>query len=1186
MSADCRALASRSALGLTGRSSGGEGAASVDRGGEKGRGQDVGGQGQQKQFDICGRKLSRSGRRPEGAGLLSLRATSVIAERRAWVVSWLEINHSVSMWLILAVVLVTSPLILGFEGRSIRPGESIIVSVAANSFHQMEIQANGSRLELRSGSSKLLLGAAQFHPASTCWISLGEGPSEIEFKSLEEVETRSFFWSIESGPIGPGDDARAAGCKLLAEAGTYFEYAGPALARSQLRTLNEALKLFEAAGDLALQAETQTALGQSNFNLGKPVDGLAAHERAVELWGQAQNAVRRAHSARWLAAALSSTNRTARAREVLLEVQSVGRKSGQAWLEAAALLALAAQPAREGRKAEATALFEQAIQLNLATNDRKGEAETQNYFAIFQQNQGFLDEAMIRYRRALELRRQIHDEIGVAQILNNIATVSSRLGDQLDAIATFEEVLAIRQRIATPEAVANTQHNLATEYMLKGDYTRALALFEEALPVWRANSNQFGEAATLTEMAGLFNRTNLKQRAERTYLQALPIQRALKNIRGESATLAGLGACYREQRRFAEAVQSLQSAVAVARQGKFPVEEARGLRGLGEIQSLMGEHTQALVSLRLSLDLVREVSRVDALSNKISLSSALLRCGQAAEAVPLLEEALSFSREIQNSLEELGSLYGLAQARFALGETDAALAHANAAMDLTERQILKVASDQTRALATARYADIYSLGAQILVRSGQPKAAFEAAERGRARILVDLMSKAKVEPNTATPLLEEERRLRSALNAKAERLTRLLLASAKPSETGAVRKAISRLIDEHAAIEERIARQDPRFAKLAMPVSIEAVQRQLQVGEALWEFSLGVRDSLLWIVTKDSLDTRRIGPRAELEALASKLREALHAPLKNPSGESIESREARLNNSRKNAAALAAQLAKLLPAQPGGKLYIVPDGELHNTAFAVLPAFAKKALVTLPSASLLVHLPSGSAGQARLAVFADPVYEAHDSRLRTKATLRSPGEEVAFPRLRFSLQEAEAISTLAPANRRKISTGFAATRQAALATPLASYDVLHFATHAEWNQSNPELSGIVLSMFSESGRPTNGYLRLNDIAHWRLSSQLVVLSACETALGQQLKGEGTMGLSRSFLSAGAGGIVASLWAVDDAATATFMRAFYEGYLNRAMLPSAAIAHARTVVQSQPKWTHPFFWAGFVYTGAS
>ena len=151
-------------------------------------------------------------------------------------------------------------------------------------------------------------------------------------------------------------------------------------------------------------------------------------------------------------------------------------------------------------------------------------------------------------------------------------------------------------------------------------------------------------------------------------------------------------------------------------------------------------------------------------------------------------------------------------------------------------------------------------------------------------------------------------------------------------------------------------------------------------------------------------------------------------------------------------------------------------------------------------------------------------------------------------RLRFSRYEADQITRLAPESQRMKALDFAASRATASSTDVGQYGIVHFATHGLINNQHPELSGIVLSLVDQAGRLQNGFLRLYDICNLKLRADLVVLSACQTALGKEVKGEGLVGLTRGFMYAGAPRVVASLWQVDDRATAELMRRFYHGML--------------------------------------
>jgi CHAT domain-containing protein len=161
---------------------------------------------------------------------------------------------------------------------------------------------------------------------------------------------------------------------------------------------------------------------------------------------------------------------------------------------------------------------------------------------------------------------------------------------------------------------------------------------------------------------------------------------------------------------------------------------------------------------------------------------------------------------------------------------------------------------------------------------------------------------------------------------------------------------------------------------------------------------------------------------------------------------------------------------------------------------------------------------------------------------------------------------------------------FKASREAATSSELASYRIVHFATHGLLDDQHPELSGLVLSLVDENGRPRDGFLRLNDIYNLRLNPDLVVLSACQTGLGKEVRGEGLIGLTRGFMYAGARSVAASLWKVDDVATRELMMRFYGKMFKSGLRPAAALRAAQLEMLKSSEWRAPYYWAGFVLQG--
>ena len=190
----------------------------------------------------------------------------------------------------------------------------------------------------------------------------------------------------------------------------------------------------------------------------------------------------------------------------------------------------------------------------------------------------------------------------------------------------------------------------------------------------------------------------------------------------------------------------------------------------------------------------------------------------------------------------------------------------------------------------------------------------------------------------------------------------------------------------------------------------------------------------------------------------------------------------------------------------------------------------------------------------------------------------------SIPRLSFSRREADAILALSPNPGALKAVDFEASLATATSQRLAQYRVIHFATHGLLNTQHPELSGVILSLVDERGVPQDGFLRLNEIYNLNLPADLVVLSACNSALGKEVRGEGLVGLTRGFMYAGAGGVAASLWKVDDEATAELMKHFYEGMFKRGLTPAAALREAQIAMWSQKRWHSPYYWAAFVLQG--
>jgi CHAT domain-containing protein len=390
----------------------------------------------------------------------------------------------------------------------------------------------------------------------------------------------------------------------------------------------------------------------------------------------------------------------------------------------------------------------------------------------------------------------------------------------------------------------------------------------------------------------------------------------------------------------------------------------------------------------------------------------------------------------------------------------------------------------------------------------------------------------------------------------------------------------------------------------AAPLALKEIQAKvLDEDTVLLEYALGTVKSVLWVVTPSSMQAFALPPASDVEAAAGRAYDLLTARNQRRQGETPAARLARVRQADTEYPAAARRVSRMLldPAAPyleHKRLLIVAEGMLQYLPFGALPECSTELplivnheIAMAPSASVVAILRQGTAGRAPasklLAVFADPVFHKDDPRIAgpQSSYVRPASFEIDdFARLRFSRNEAEEILRLADPAATLKAVDFDASRETAMSPDLANYRIVHFATHSLLNNEHPELSGVVLSLVDRSGQPQNGFLRLYDIYNLRLGADLVVLSACRTALGQDIKGEGLIGLARGFLHAGAPRVVATLWEIDDRTTEQAMKRFYEGMLGRGERPAEALRAAQVALWKSKGWEAPYYWASFILEG--
>jgi CHAT domain-containing protein/tetratricopeptide (TPR) repeat protein len=894
------------------------------------------------------------------------------------------------------------------------------------------------------------------------------------------------------------------------------------------------------------------------------------------------------------------------------------RLQNEAALEAARDLASASDPETRRRAFDRYAAVRERWR---ELDDVWGEASALKETADLHHRLGAPGEAVPNLEQALALYARSGDLRGQAVTLNDLGAMAYELGDARPALDTYERALALFREAGNRRGEAATLVNIGGAHGALGEQDRALAAYETALVLARAARVRRVEGYALRNMGGLLLALGDLDQGLETMRQALEIGRQFDDGALEAYALSIMARGFRLKGDLAQAVGFAGQAVQRWRSLGNRLAVGQSLVQLGAAQRALGSSREAEESLRSALEHTRAAGAVfGETAALLELAKVQEATGQLDEARQTLDGALASARASGNTAAESEALYRTAVLRRAAGDVEGALGDVDAALAFKESHRSRVSRADLRGLFFASAQDVYEFQIDLLAEMASRRGAradlvtraFEASERKRSRALLDSIVEDRASlANDADPQLRAEaRRAADRLRALHQRQARMESSRHTREQAAALARAIDDAVRAHEASQRRLEEASPRYAAFLLGAVATAadVQALLDGDTVLVELSLGDSRSHAWAVTRDGIEAFTLPPRAQLTELARAAWDSLAIPSgQDPVGHA------------RPAIPPLGRLARALLGPLAGRLQhrrvvVVADGPLQHVAFAALPEpagphagqplLANHEVVVVPSASILKALRLARrrpASTRTVAVFADPVFERDDPRVAGVSPARAAaprardlvsaaraagltGAGGTFPRLPFSRREADAIVEAAGPASVLRAVDFQANRAAALSPRLGDFGIVHFASHGLIDSDRPERSGIVLSLVDDRGRPQDGYLRLEDIHNLKLRADLVVLSACQTALGREVRGEGLVGMVRAFMYAGAPRVVASLWNVDDRATAALMEEFYGRLLRAGEPPAAALRRAQLAVRARPQWRHPFYWAGFVLQG--
>jgi CHAT domain-containing protein len=950
--------------------------------------------------------------------------------------------------------------------------------------------------------------------------------------------------------------------------------------RRSIESYQEAIRNWQAAGDRLMETHALYCIGLAWRSLIQVQKALEYFNQALRLQ-QPEGWREEANTLYIIGLYHNDLGEPRQAFERLERALSMQQVMGDVYAEALTSGQIGRAHLLLGEARKSLEYYKEPLALWRKLGNRSREALTLHNTGRAYENLGEYQKAMEHYFQALALYRALQDGGEEAEELNSVGYLNLRLGEWKKALDYCGQALSLWLATGDRRREALALGNIGVAYASLNETQKALDHYHRALKLHREGGNRRFEAATLENIGDLHAESADHGKALEYYEQSLQLQRNIGNSWGEASALCSIGLAYSSLGAPEKAMEYFNQSLSLYRiLGSYRRGEARALYGIARVERDRGNLVEARRRIEAALSLI-ESARADAGSQELRAS--------------YLASAQSYYEFYIDTLMRL---------------------HKSHPAEDFDAEALK-ASERARARSLLELLT----ESRVDIRQGVDAALLER-ERNLAQRL-----NAKA---------QRQLQLTGQRNSEAQLAEIKKEISAIEDEYNQVEAAIRKNSPRYSAITQ------------PEPLGLKEIQQQaLGDGVLLLEYALGEERSYLWAVTNDSITSYELPGREQINKAARQVTELLTARSLRKRGETPQQQRERTLRADAQLPEAAKRLSEMTLApvadQLGNRrLIIVADGALQYVPFAMLPepapagqqpaAGEKNAgrrapiaadqplivnheIISLPSASTLAILRREMAGRKPapklLAVIADPVFTRNDERFKSKtikienrttpetdtsanariiehlsesevATV-SPGR-LTIPRLPFTRQEAERILATAPAGANLKALDFRASRATATGAELGRYRYLHFATHGLLDSERPGLSALVLSLVDERGVPQDGFLRAHEIYNLNLPAELVVLSACQTGLGKEIKGEGLVGLTRGFMYAGAARVVVSLWSVNDKATSELMAKFYQKMLKDGQRPAAALRSAQAEMLRSPQWRSPYYWAAFTLQG--
>ncbi|HET9315734.1 MAG TPA: CHAT domain-containing protein [Vicinamibacteria bacterium] len=798
-------------------------------------------------------------------------------------------------------------------------------------------------------------------------------------------------------------------------------------------------------------------------------------------------------------------------------------------------------------------------------------------------------------QRALRIQEDLApDTREMVASLAAVAQATFQRGDVAEALEVHRRALALVERIAPGSARhAHTLNGLGVYWVQRGDLAQAEAFYRAALAIdERLVPGSVLVGIRLFNLGELLTRRRDYEQADTYLTRALELSEKYSpggGVSGRILYVLGQARLGRGDAAGAEAVLR-RSLEILERQVPDQLPAAR--ERLGDVLAERGELDEAEALYRQNLE---QAERSDqgplVLADRHHALGALSwRRGDVEAAERQFRAALELRRQVvPDSMWLAESSHALGLVARQRGRRDDALTlfrEAVAALEVQGRRL--GGSEEARARFRARYQECYRDLEELLLDLGREREAFDVVERGRARGMAVLLASRDLDLSEGAVELERERR--DADRAHDRAFQALNARGLEPAERERRAQDLARARQAQEDVRARLRASDPRQTGLRdpEPLDLAGVRRVLEPHTALLAYSLGPASGRVYVVgpEPDAFAVFRLAAGSEeVRAEVRRFREAIESSRSRLGRAALTARAQRLGELLLGPAARAVDRAERVVVMPDGALYLVPWAALQRTSDG-RPLVDTKPLHVVSSVSLLATLKRPSApsgGAVHVVGFGDPAYSRRAAPPEEPAdTLtRAQSSGLSLHPLPATRREVESLRMLRA--EAQLYLGRDATEERAKALgPDARF--VHFACHGFLDERLPLESGLALATPEGAGGRENGFLQAWEVfERVRLDADLVTLSACRSGLGQELAGEGLLGLAWAFQYAGARSVLASLWEVSDDSTADLMGRFYR-HLVAGRSKAEALRRAQAELRRRPATSAPYFWAAFTLVG--